>query len=149
MATQDLIIGTLERIKERITANIRTSGEWASGKTAESMRIEAKDNGGTLYGRPDFWNLEEGSEPSPEHRYPANFEQVIYEWMDAKGIAPSDEYEHVTVAQCIAWFIRKNGTRLYRDGGRDDIYSTVIEEELDNLRKELVINAKSEIAKYL
>lgn len=141
-----LVIGCLERIRERITENIRTSGEWASGKTAESMRIEETEKGGRLLGRPEFWSLEEGSEPSPLHKYPANFQQIIYDWMEDKGIAPGDEYEHVTAAAAIAWFIRKHGTRLYREGGRQDIYSNVIDEEVAELKKSLSVEIVETLA---
>jgi hypothetical protein len=144
--SNELVIGCLERIRERITENIRTSGEWASGETAKSMRIEETERGGRLIGRPDFWSLEEGSEPSPLHKYPANFQQIIYDWMEDKGIAPSDQYEHVTVAGSIAWYIRKHGTRLYREGGRQDIYSNVIDEEVANLKKTIAAEIISTLA---
>lgn len=144
--SNELVLQCLERIRERITENIRTSGEWASGKTAESMRIEETERGGRLIGRPDFWSLEEGSEPSPLHKYPANFQQIIYDWMEAKGIAPGDQYEHVTAAAAIAWFIRKNGTRLYREGGRQDIYSNVIDEEVAELKKSLSVEIVETLA---
>lgn len=147
--SNELVIGCLERIRERIAENIRTSGEWASGKTADSMRIEETERGGRLIGRPDFRNLEDGSEPSPLHKYPANFQQIIYDWMEAKGIAPSDQYEHVTVAGSIAWYIRKHGTRLYREGGRQDIYSNVIAEEIEKLKKKLTLDYVETIAKSL
>lgn len=132
-----LVIGCLERIRERITENIRTSGEWASGKTAESMRIEETERGGRLIGRAGFDNLEEGSAGAPR-KYPYSFTQIIAEWMDAKGIAPSEEKQKNKMAASVAWFIRKNGTLLYRAGGRDDIYSNVIDEEVAALKRKLV-----------
>jgi len=135
--SNELVIGCLERIRERITENIRTSGEWASGETAKSMRIEETDTGGILYGRPGFDNLEEGSAGAPR-KYPYNFKDIIAKWMDAKGIAPSGDRERYKMAASIAWFIRKNGTLLYRAGGRDDIYSNVIEEEVAALKRKLV-----------
>lgn len=156
--SNELVIGCLERIKERITENIRTSGEWASGKTAESMVVIPTERGGMLKGRPYFQSLEDGR---PAGRVPYDFASIIRQWIIDKGIAvtpmpyktnrphkytPADRgLNHM--ASAIAWSIKENGTRLYRTGGRDDIYSNVIAEEVEKLKRRLIYTTIDTIGK--
>ena len=156
--SNELVIGCLERIRERITENIRTSGEWASGKTAESMRIEETDTGGMLLGRQYFQSLEDGR---PGGKVPYDFRRIIADWIVAKGISVRPlpyktdrphKYTHeerglLTMAGSIAYFIKENGTRLYRTGGRDDIYSNVIAEEVGKLKRQLIYTTIDTIGK--
>lgn len=144
--SNELVIGCLERIRERITENIRTSGEWASGKTAESMRIEETDTGGMLLGRQYFQSLEEGR---PGGKVPYDFRRIIADWIVAKGISKYTPEERglLTMAGSIAYFIKENGTRLYRTGGRDDIYSNVIAEEVEKLKRQLIYTTIDTIGK--
>lgn len=155
--SNELVIGCLERIRERITENIRTSGEWASGRTAESMRIEETERGGRLIGRPYFQSLEEGR---PGGKVPYDFRQIIADWIVSKGISvrplpyktdrphkyTPEERGLLTMAGSIAHFIKENGTLLYRAGGRDDIYSNVIDEEVAELKKSIAVEIVETLA---
>jgi hypothetical protein len=158
--SNELVIGCLERIRERITENILTKGEWASGKTAESMRIEGTENGGRLLGRKYFQSLEDGR---PGGKVPYNFKQIISDWIEAKKLNVSPiEYKRDGVhkytpyqrglnqmAGAIAWSIKNHGTRLYQTGGRNDIYSDVISEEVERLKKQLIYNTIQTIGKTI
>lgn len=155
MANKDIdaaIVATLNRIRDRITQNINDKGLKASGKTARSMRIETDEFGGRLIGRAYFQSLELGR---PAGRVPRNFNEIIRKWIIDKGIMvrripyvrqPSERWQPKysveerslrMAAGAIAHTIATRGTQLYRQGGRMDIYSPVIREEVEKLREEV------------
>lgn len=160
MSEIDEVIECLDKIKERIAANIKSSGEWASGRTAESMIVIQTDRGGRLEGRPYFQSLEDGR---PAGKVPYDFKQIIAKWIEDKGISVTSlpykrDIEHKytpyerglnTMAAAIAHTIATQGTKLYRDGGRDDIYSNVITEEVEALKQKLTLDYVETIAKSL
>lgn len=138
-------LGTL---KARITNNIRATGQWASGKTAASMAVHVSGSIGELVGRRAFGTLETGRRGG---RVPRNFSAIIYEWMQAKGVHAQpmpyktsrphkyteQERGDRTMAYFISKTIRREGTRLYRQGGRDDVYSREIPAAIDRINARL------------
>ena len=138
-------LGTL---KATIINNIRTTGQWASGKTAASMAVMVSGSIGELVGRRAFGTLETGRRGG---RVPRNFHNIIYDWMMAKGVHADpipyktsrphkyteQERGDRTMAYFIAKAIRTIGTRLYRDGGRDDVYSRVIPVTIERINSRL------------
>ena len=138
-------LGTL---KATIINNIRTTGQWASGKTAASMAVMVSGSIGELVGRRAFGTLETGRRGG---RVPRNFHNIIYDWMMAKGVHADpmpyktsrphkyteQERGDRTMAYFIAKTIRTIGTRLYRDGGRDDVYSRVIPVTIERINSRL------------
>lgn len=151
---ETMVYATLERIRQRISDNIESKGIRASGKTQASMRIEMREDGGRLVGRPAFWTLEEGR---PAGRVPYNFVGIIKQWMIDKGLSytlvpyvrrPSRRWQpKYTVeerslnmaAGSIAHSIATRGTLLYRQGGRKDIYSDVIADEVQKLTEKITL----------
>lgn len=147
------MLATLERIRVKIAANIESKGLKASGKTADSMRIEPYTFGMRLVGRPYFQSLELGR---PAGRVPHDFNGIIRQWIIDKRLAvrqipykrqPSarwqpkytvEERSLRIMAGAIAHTIATRGTLLYRQGGRMDIYSPVIAEEVEQLQKNYV-----------
>ena len=139
----------LTSLKAVITNNIRAAGEWASGKTAASMEVHVTGMTGELTGRRAFGTLETGRRPG---RIPRNMRDIIYEWMQHKGIH-AEPMPYVTkgphkynsaqlrgdmsMAGAIAYTIKTRGTRLYRDGGRNDIYSQAIPEAVAKINARL------------
>lgn len=146
------VMAALERMRAKIAANIESKGLKASGKTAASMRIVSTETGGQLVGRPYFQSLELGR---PAGRVPYNFNAIIRQWIIDKGISvrqipyvrqPSarwspkysvEERSLRAAAGAIAHTIATRGTLLYRQGGRSDIYTPVIDEELERLEQEI------------
>ena len=138
-------LGTL---KATIINNIRTTGQWASGKTAASMAVMVSGSIGELVGRRAFGTLETGRRGG---RVPRNFHNIIYDWMQAKGVHADpipyktsrphkyteQERGDRTMAYFIAKTIRTIGTRLYRDGGRDDVYSRAIPVTIERINSRL------------
>lgn len=152
------IVECLDRIRTRIAANINDKGLKASGKTAESMfkpdSIRLTDTGGQLVavGRGYFQSLELGR---PGGRVPRNFASIIRQWIIDKGLAvqmipyrrqPSERWQPKysveerslrAAAGAIAHTIATRGTLLYRQGGRRDIYTPVLDEETKRLEAEI------------
>jgi len=138
-------LGTL---KATIINNIRTTGQWASGKTAASMQVYVSGSVGELVGRRAFGTLETGRRGG---RVPRNFMGIIYDWMMAKGVHAEpmpyktsrphkyteQERGDRTMAYFIAKTIRREGTRLYRNGGRDDVYSRAIPITIERINSRL------------
>ena len=139
-------LGTL---KATIINNIRTTGQWASGKTAASMAVMVSGSIGELVGRRAFGTLETGRKGG---RVPRNFHDIIYDWMMAKGIhadpmpyktsrphkySSAQERGDRTMAYLISRTIRREGTRLYRNGGRDDVYSRAIPTTIERINSRL------------
>ena len=133
----------LQGLRERIIANHIRAGQRASGKTERSLRVEVTDIQGTLFGRQAFGTLETGRRPG---RVPYKFNEIIRQWILDKGIAITDipykrkeserwrpkytprERGLRAMAGAIAYKIREEGTSLYREGGRADIYSPEVKE---------------------
>lgn len=155
----EAMYAALERIRLKIVANINDKGLHASGKTERSMFIERDEYGMRLVGRPYFQSLELGR---PAGRVPHNFHAIIRQWIIDKRIAvrqiqykrqPSERWQPKysveerslrIMAGAIAHTIATRGTQLYRQGGRMDIYSPVIAEEVEQLSRQYTdIIAKS------
>lgn len=134
----------LTALRQRITDNMQEAGEWATGKTAESMVVEIRDEAdltrGLLYGRAFFGALETGSRPwaKPTKRVPKKFANTIQEWIKAKNLDLN--------AWAVAYTIMHEGSSLYRRGGRSDIYSNEIPVTLDNLAERLSVAYVKHIA---
>lgn len=143
-----ILLEELQALKAQITANIRATGQWASGKTAASMAVMVSGSIGELVGRRAFGTLETGRRGG---RVPRNFAAIIYDWMQAKGIHADpmpyktsrphkyseQERGDRTMAYFISRTIRREGTRLYRDGGRDDVYSRAIPITIERINSRL------------
>lgn len=112
----------LEEARQEIIDNHTQAGQVASGRTARSLRVEVIPSVasavGTIYGRKYFATLETGSKPwANQHNHPPRpFVDVIRQWMDDKGVTGLSAY-------LVARKIMREGSRLYRDGGRTDIFA--------------------------
>ena len=147
-SVSQILTEELGTLRATIINNIRTTGQWASGKTAASMAVMVSGSIGELVGRRAFGTLETGRRGG---RVPRNFHNIIYDWMMAKGVHAEpmpyktsrphkyteQERGDRTMAFFIARTIRMEGTRLYRDGGRDDVYSRAIPVAIERINSRL------------
>lgn len=152
----DIIANCLERVKSRIQTRIAEEGRTASGKTSASLTAEVSGMRGTLYGSQSMLVIERGRKPG---KVPYGFRDIIKEWIKAKGISvkpiPSKRSSNISpeerglnsLAGAIAYNIMKKGTKLHREHGFNDIYTTVLNEEIELLGKELIILSKDSVAK--
>lgn len=149
---QAILTEELTTLKQRIAENVRRAGKVASGRTLESMHVEASQTEGTLYGGlptgAPFGTLETGRAPGA---VPAGFPEIIRQWMHDKGItAPAVPYKRQPserwqpkyspeergermMAGAIAHKIETSGTRQFQNGTRSDIYTNEIPAALERI----------------
>lgn len=124
MITKDdarkVISEELNNLRQKIIDNHLKAGQKASGRTINSLRVEVGGDVGILFGRKAFGTLEMGRRGG---RVPKGFYRIILQWMQDKGIRVE---KPKTFAYFVARKIAREGTKLYRQGGRDDIYSNEI-----------------------
>lgn len=134
----------LEELRKRIIANHLRAGQKASGRTAASLHAVVSEDEGVLYGRTAFGVLETGRKGG---KVPMGFQDIIRQWMKDKGIKADpipyktnrphkytpEQRGEMSLSYLIARKIRREGTSLFKRGGRDDIYSSVIPEVTDRI----------------
>lgn len=74
MDVKKILSEELESLRKRIIANHEAAGQVASGRTRDSLRVEATDNEGILFGRYPFGTLETGRKPG---KVPKGFAAII------------------------------------------------------------------------
>lgn len=131
-----MLTEVFEQAKRDIIANHERAGQVASGKTRDSLSVEVTSDTtsatATMYGRKYFAALETGSAPwKKQYKHPPRpFVDTIQRWMDDKGIEGVSAY-------LVARKIMREGSRLYRDGGRQDIFTPVMEDIEQRIDAEL------------
>ena len=155
-----IIVEELEVLKTVIAGNIMTVGANASGRTIGSMYVEASEEGGTLFGRKAFGTLETGRRGG---RIPFGFHRIILQWMRDKGVSgtpipykrqPSERWQPKYTPQqrgdmSLAWHIsqkiKREGTYLFRAGGRDTVYSQAINKTMERIADRLMPIVEAEV----
>lgn len=129
----------LGNIKVGISQRMTSLGRTASGGSVASLEIEVNNGEGILAGGKQWETMQRGRGPG---KVPSNFREVIKNWVRAKGISVQPRGKQ-TQEQAIESFsylvtrnIMQNGTKLYRDKGYNDIYDTMLEEEIEKLSAE-------------
>lgn len=141
-----VVLEELERTRQRIADNHIGAGQRASGKTADSITAIIEEEAGIIIGgidaRPYFAATETGTKPwrtiyTRQRRdgsnYPSApkwFIDVIRDWAVAKGIPVGSSWG-------IATRIMTEGSKLFREGGRADIFSYEIPELLRRIAERL------------
>jgi hypothetical protein len=112
-------------LMNNIRANLGSTGTTATNETQHSLRIEIKQEGlkykMQMFGRPFFMSVETGRKPTPDKKPSRQMIDRLKQWCDARGINES-------AAWAIATKINKQGTALWRKGGREDIVTPAIDE---------------------
>ena len=127
-----VLASAFENLRNRISANIETTGRRASGATQESLRVEvvadAEGFSATLFGRPYFGALETGTKPwRNQYKHPPRFfREIVADWIEAKGLDLSP--------YLVARKIMREGSALYRAGGQPDVYSDEIPLTIEEIR---------------
>lgn len=128
MNVQPLISELLDNIKKVYIDKQTSQGIRSSGKSADSLRVEASDKAGALYGAKYFYQQKFG-------RKPGKFPPIddILDWIRAKGITPREP--KTTQRQLAYLFARKiaqSGTDVYQKK-RDGLE---VEQEVEILAKQ-------------
>ena len=129
---RQILLEELEDLRQRIIENMGRADQIVSGKTRDSLQVNVRELSGVLTGRQAFATLENGSRPwsRPPKRTPKWFADLIGEWIDAKGLDLNQ--------WAVAHTIIHKGSKLYRDGGRADIYSPEIQTAMDRIGDRIV-----------
>lgn len=130
-----IVMSELQDLAQRISENIRESGQWASGETARKLRVRKEGDVYTLYGRDSFESLEIGYRGQVSPR-------TIFNWSISKGLSFNDERERLSFSFRTAKKIAKEGTVLFRTGKTyggqvPDVYSSEIRQTIENLYDKL------------
>lgn len=138
-----ILTGYGQNVVNDIRSNLSSTGTNATGKTSSSIRYTITEEGSKtileVSGRPFVFTVETGRGPrrSSQSHGVVNH---IREWMDAKGVGSGlSEAKKDSLARFLTWRINKEGTRLYKKGGRVDIIGEVVNTSLyDKITKELL-----------
>lgn len=129
----------------KIKSNLDSTGTTASGRTKESIEYTVDNGTLVITGRPYFRSVEEGRGPGG---IPYNFTEILRQWAKDKGILTQfgdTEAKQRSALYMVGQFIRKNGTKLYREGSRTDIYTDVIESEMPKLGEQIAATIQESI----
>lgn len=133
-------------VVDQIKQNLSSTGTTATGRTAASLRFEVINETDKqilrVIGKPYFAVVETGRKATPEYTNPSKqFVADILQWVKARGIEEKAAYG-------IAKSIHQKGTKLFRDGGRQDIFSNVVTPTfVDELSKSILNQFTNEYLK--
>lgn len=136
------IYSKVEELKNEIIRRHKAAGQYTTGKTASSFRVEKYDKGVRLYGAKYAGVLERGRKPG---KVPFNFMDILIKWADAKGISFRNQTDARSWAWCVSRKIRNEGTKMYAEGRTEDIFTTPVEELKSKLKKGIPSVFKTEI----
>lgn len=122
MIVRDLLYNFGESIKKDVIDNHLKAGQRATGKSILAFEVEASDKGMIIYGPSYLEDLEKGVRPGTRPKV-----SDLEKWIVAKFNQP--KFDVRNYATYLSQKIYKQGSLLYRQGGRKDIYSNVITDE--------------------
>lgn len=142
-----IIDGLMADMVQGIKHNARMAGKVASGKTLASLHYEVAPltDGAveaTLWGRKFFATLETGRGPARKKGTDAErarWQAAMKEWCRMRGFpaAGLSDAQYERAAAFLRWYINKHGDRLYRQGGRRDIFTPEIETFRSRLQEQM------------
>lgn len=132
------VTARLEQLRDEIRTAIASKGLRASGRTQESLHVYQEGNEVGLAGRPFFSALEFGSSAwSGKTGIRCSYEEfkgIIYQWASDKGLNLGQASDFEKAVANIAWVIMRSGTKLYRNNGYIDVYDTLIDKALADMK---------------
>ena len=136
--TQKILAKEGKKFSDKVKSNLRSKGISKSGKTEQSIHEDATIDSLIVWGREDFDNLEKGTSPQQAQRL--NFTQLkanIYEWSKYLPINFATNKKRYSFAWNVSDKIVEFGTKLYRQGGRKDIYSNEFQPLYDSISAQI------------
>lgn len=156
----DFVKTEFDRCATAIAQRLDDTRTTASGRTKDSLKVTVVENVFTLLGRHPFATVETGRQGG---KTPINFTEILKQWAVDKQISlqpinyvriPSERWQPKYTPQeralnrfagAVAHKIRTEGSKLYRDGGREDIYSEEVEKTIRVIREGLGTLVRSEV----
>lgn len=114
---------------------------------ADTMRVEASEQGLIIWGGQYFENVETGIPPiagKGSYKF-ANVRGKLFDWSIRAGIQFDTESQRRSFAFLLRRKIFNEGTALYRAGGRKDIYTPEIDgmiEKISNAFVTAIVNTR-------
>ena len=146
----------LENVRQKVIKAMGDYGRNASGRSVASLTISVAGNIGTLSGSASFLAMERGRKGG---KVPKGFVGIIKQWIIDKGIsvAPIPAKRRNTkytpherglnsFSGAVAHKIMTDGTRLFRDKQFNDIFTTAVNEELEQMNNELMLYTAESLA---
>lgn len=145
-SVSDILKAHMVAVKTKVQMRMAEQRRNATGRSSASLAVQISGDTASLFGSSSFKSMERGRAGG---KVPRNFTDIIKEWIKAKGIAvkpiqskrPSkmsaQERGLNSMAGAIAHTIMKKGTKLHRNHGYNDIYTTAIREELELMKNEI------------
>lgn len=133
-----------------IISNYNSSGLRATGHFANELYstvIQNTDNSiiASIIGPSYIFTLEGGRPPRTSSTLSNDFLNNLRTWVQAKGLQFQSQEALERFVKYLKWHINKFGTALYRSGGRNDIYTPVIEGLKKSIPNELKNNYINEL----
>ena len=152
---QDIIVSSLDELIDEIKTNSTRAGQVATGKTLKSLESVVPSEGGLTYAaqllaRPFFGTLETGSGPARRKgtdKEREAFRRSLEEWCRVRGFPKSglSDEQLKRAAERLRWYLLRYGSRLYRRGGRKDIFTPAVESFEDRLSNGLLSLFETEV----
>lgn len=115
----DIIKQELTAARDEIVLLQKTWSKYASGKTSESLEVSVESDGHGWVSAPAYFGaLQEGRKGG---KVPAYFPEIIKRWAVAKGLSFASEQDLERFANAVAWKIKREGTKMYRDNEHIDL----------------------------
>lgn len=147
----------MKMVEEAIKRNMDINGRNASFRSVKSLkRVVESDEHAWLEGLTSFLVMERGRKGG---KVPMGFRKIIRQWIIDKGLPvkliytkrwhPNEKSPYDrgldSMAFLIARKIMQSGTRLHRQQGYDDIFTSEIEKIMPMLERDLALWAEVEI----
>ncbi len=145
MTIEDEIRTILDDCVNDIKRRSTQAGQVATGKTLRALEVRLRAEGtaviGEIWGRPYTGALETGSRPARRKGTAAERKAMVAdmkEWCRIRGLTDGmTDKQAENFARWLSWYIKKHGTKLYRQGGRRDIITPALEATKEQLAERL------------
>lgn len=136
----EILLKRLETIKEEVASRMDSLHRTATGKSVASLAIVSPRSMEAYLEGDAQWQVMQNGRSAGKGPY--NFREIIKKWIDAKGISvqPKGRQTEETAKDSLAFLITRSilnkGTSLHRSNGYNDIYDSVVEEEVKNMQRD-------------
>lgn len=130
-AIQDILDKFGKETVQIIQDNLASTGTNATGRTSQSLRSVSTKDSVVVSGKAFIYVVETGRRPG--RRPPVS---AIMEWLQTGKVSITGTIE--SAANAISFTIGKFGSKLFREGGREDIITPAISDKrVDQLTKDI------------
>lgn len=138
MNNKELLELELDRIIDSIQDRLSQTGTDATGETSKSLRRVVDDSNdvvqGAIYARKFFKVVETGRRATPTKKPSREMIANITRWAKSRGLGDDAVW-------AIATKINKEGSELFKKGGRKDIFTPSLNDEaIDRMVKRIAAN---------